>query len=275
MIKVKPFELKIKSLSTVALIMLVFIMPLFAASAGAAVIKGNIYDFSLNKIGDVIVEIDSAPKQTIVSKDGSYSFTLNPGSYIVSAAQKSGIDVIAKAEEKIDVKSEGEFSVDLILFPVIEQQGVDDISPGVSLNGEANYVPYIFAAGVLVALVTAIIAVVILHKLKSRKRKLTGKLAQQKEKKKDMLSKSKRRKKAAEAERVEKAENQIAAKKDIYDAGEIIEILKRHGGRATQKDIRKEIPFSEAKISLMIAELESKGKLEKIKKGRGNIIILK
>src|SRR3989338_8357848 len=120
MVKVKSFELKIKSLGLMALIMLVFIMPLFAASAGAAVIKGNIYDFSLNKIGNVVVEVDSAPKQTLVAKDGSYSFTLGPGSYTVSAAQKSGVDVVAKAEEKIDVKSEGEFSVDLILFPVIE-----------------------------------------------------------------------------------------------------------------------------------------------------------
>ena len=33
--------------------------------------------------------------------------------------------------------------------------------------------------------------------------------------------------------------------------------------------------MSEAKISLMIAELEHKGLVEKIKKGRGNIVVLK
>ena len=43
----------------------------------------------------------------------------------------------------------------------------------------------------------------------------------------------------------------------------------------TQKDIRKSIPFSEAKVSLILADLEHTGKIEKIKKGRGNIIILK
>ena len=52
-------------------------------------------------------------------------------------------------------------------------------------------------------------------------------------------------------------------------------MIRKEGGRATQKDIRKQIPLSEAKISLMLAELEHKGVVEKIKKGRGNIIILK
>ena len=64
-------------------------------------------------------------------------------------------------------------------------------------------------------------------------------------------------------------------KQEDYDLEKVIKILKEEGGRTTQKAIRKEIPLSEAKISLMIAELEHKGIIEKIKKGRGNIIILK
>jgi uncharacterized membrane protein len=55
----------------------------------------------------------------------------------------------------------------------------------------------------------------------------------------------------------------------------IIKIIKENGGRVTQKDIRKRISLSEAKISLMITELEHKGIVERIKKGRGNIIILR
>ena len=64
-------------------------------------------------------------------------------------------------------------------------------------------------------------------------------------------------------------------KYEDVDLEKIIKIIKQEGGRTTQKEIRKEIPLSEAKISLMIAELEHKGIIEKIKKGRGNIIILK
>ncbi len=43
--------------------------------------------------------------------------------------------------------------------------------------------------------------------------------------------------------------------------------------RTTQKEIRKEFHHSEAKISLIITELEEKGLVKKIKKGRGNVII--
>ncbi len=54
----------------------------------------------------------------------------------------------------------------------------------------------------------------------------------------------------------------------------VIDFIKKEGGRTTQKDIRKNFPQSEAKISLIVSELEDAGRIRKIKKGRGNIIIL-
>jgi uncharacterized membrane protein len=44
--------------------------------------------------------------------------------------------------------------------------------------------------------------------------------------------------------------------------------------RSTQKEIRKSFPYAEATISLALSSLEHQGKISKIKKGRGNIIIL-
>ena len=52
----------------------------------------------------------------------------------------------------------------------------------------------------------------------------------------------------------------------------ILEIIKREK-RIKQKELRRKIGMSEAKISLVITELEAEGKVKKIKKGRGNIII--
>ena len=53
-----------------------------------------------------------------------------------------------------------------------------------------------------------------------------------------------------------------------------LEIIKKHDGRITQKELRQEMMYlSEAKVSLIVTELEHKGKVEKIKKGRGNVII--
>ncbi|NQV08677.1 hypothetical protein HQ529_02360 [Candidatus Woesearchaeota archaeon] len=56
---------------------------------------------------------------------------------------------------------------------------------------------------------------------------------------------------------------------------DIIKLLKKNKGKMTQKDIRKESPLSEAKVSLMISDLIKEQKVEKIKQGRGNIISLK
>ena len=54
----------------------------------------------------------------------------------------------------------------------------------------------------------------------------------------------------------------------------ILDFIKKEE-KTTQKEIRKHFPSSEAKISLVIAELEKKGLVDKIKKGRGNVIVLK
>jgi len=59
------------------------------------------------------------------------------------------------------------------------------------------------------------------------------------------------------------------------DLNKILSLLKKNKGRMTQREIRKEFPLSEAKVSLMITELESMDKVKKIKKGRGNVIIFK
>ncbi len=47
----------------------------------------------------------------------------------------------------------------------------------------------------------------------------------------------------------------------------------KKGGRVTQKELRGEMKCSEAKVSLMLDDLEDRGYIKKIKKGRSNIII--
>ena len=56
---------------------------------------------------------------------------------------------------------------------------------------------------------------------------------------------------------------------------QVLEEIRKENGRITQKDLRRKFPLSEAKISLVLTELEHKGQIEKVKKGRGNVIILK
>lgn len=59
------------------------------------------------------------------------------------------------------------------------------------------------------------------------------------------------------------------------DLKAVVDVIKAKGGRITQKELRKILGFSEAKMSLIIADLERRGIVEKVKKGRGNLIFLK
>lgn len=58
------------------------------------------------------------------------------------------------------------------------------------------------------------------------------------------------------------------------DLQKILDILVSQGGRMTQKDMRKRLNYSEGKVSLMLLDLEKRGRIQKFKKGRGNIIFL-
>jgi uncharacterized membrane protein len=58
------------------------------------------------------------------------------------------------------------------------------------------------------------------------------------------------------------------------DLQEVMDIIRGHGGRITQKDLRSRLKYSEGKVSLMLADLERRELIEKFKRGRGNVVIL-
>jgi len=57
------------------------------------------------------------------------------------------------------------------------------------------------------------------------------------------------------------------------DLKKVLDIIVKEG-RITQTELRTKLPYSEAKVSLLVADLEDRGLIRKIKKGRGNILIL-
>lgn len=58
------------------------------------------------------------------------------------------------------------------------------------------------------------------------------------------------------------------------DLQAMVRVLEQEGGRMTQKELRRRLGYSEAKISLMVADLENRGLVQKFKVGRGNIVVL-
>lgn len=59
------------------------------------------------------------------------------------------------------------------------------------------------------------------------------------------------------------------------DLQKVIEIIRNQNGRINQKDLCSTLKCSDAKVSLMLADLERRGLIEKFKKGRGNVVILR
>jgi uncharacterized membrane protein len=223
---------------------LLFFMLILADTVSAALIYGSVYDISLDRITGVRIEIDTTPKQTYISRDGDYEFNVPVGDYTLKAEYIKGGVVEAVAVEQISVKDEGRYVLDLVLFPELDEENQlieesDEINPEEALNGNGNYAVYLWIAGLFIA------GIVVYYLIKKKPK--------HKEKK------------------VEKEEPKLESKSDL---DKIVKILKQEGGRATQKEIRQHFPLSEAKMSLMITELEHKGVVKRIKKGRGNVIIL-
>ena len=222
----------------------------------AATLEGTIYDISLEMTEDVRISIDTTPSQLIISKDSTYSFNIPVGDYTLIAEQYEGNTLIASAEESINIQDDGTYILDIILFPIFEEieDELDFIdSSADELIDDPNY-NFIILLGILL-----IIIAIFFYFTKKQKTKNISSVKKQKIRKpvKKAISK------------VEKIS--LILPPDLLELYTFIQKQKR----TTQKEIRKVIPLSEAKISLMIADLESRNIIKKVKKGRGNIIILK
>ena len=223
----------------------------------AATISGNIYDFSFELVENTIVEINTEPRQIMVATDGRYSFNVPVGSYVISATKG---DLVA--EDRIEIVQDGEFRFDIILLPDFEQDewisdaidefgddsGLSDFDLEYSRN-RREYFLYLFL-GLIAILLNFVF--IFRKKIKSRLLKLF------KEKKNNETQ----------------AHNDNSFSSDA-DIKAVLDFIKSEQGRTTQKDIRKNIPLSEAKISLLLSELENDGKIKRFKRGRSNVVILR
>lgn len=242
-------------------LLVLFVFLLMTEVVLGANIHGNIYDFSLDRIGNVIIEINTAPKQFFVSKNGTYSFTVPIGVYEVKAQHYESTLLISSTSENITVQDNGDYILDLVLFPVINEEELLEDEIEVSKNR------FNIGSFSVVLIILAGILFYFYNKKKSVKKREVIEKEDSFEEKAEEITKG--------------GEDEKEEKKERYDfylenlAEKVIEMIKEEGGRTTQKEIRKKIPLSEAKISLVIAELEASGRIRKIKKGRGNILILR
>ena len=58
------------------------------------------------------------------------------------------------------------------------------------------------------------------------------------------------------------------------DMREVLDVIRGHKGKITQKDLRSRLDYSEVKVSLLLSELEKRELITKFKNGRENIVVL-
>jgi uncharacterized membrane protein len=216
-------------------LLLVFFLLVCITSSYGATIHGKVYDYNLNIVKDAVVSVNTIPEQIYVADDGTYRLILNTGNYIIKAKYESNFNKYS-FEQNITVLDEGDYVFDIILFP--------DIDDETEIFNESTEIPNIHEEAfsvywwqiIIVLFLLTLVLFLMFNQKKKRKNKING------------------------------------LDKDLKD--DVLAFIKKQGGRTTQKDIRKEFPVSEAKVSLVITELEHDKKVKRIKKGRGNIIIL-
>jgi uncharacterized membrane protein len=233
----------------------------------AATIHGTVYDAdTLDVASRAIVEIDTVPAQTQVAQNGEYEFFVPVGNYTLTAKKMNSTEPLLENAENIEVRDNGTYNVDLFLFPLDQ---FDDLNEsGSQITNESGEIDALIKENdaqqqlgqqtvdvLQIAVVAILLAAVAYYAWNSGKGKM--------------------RPKGEKPQTARKAKN---AKKDELvltpDQKLVADALRKSGGHATQKELRKAIPYSEAKVSLLITELEEMGAVKKFKRGRGNIVKL-
>ena len=118
-------------------ILILILSLLLVQSVSAATISGTVYDFSLNKLNNVIIEINTQPMQRQIIKEGSYSFEVPKGDYIITA--KTADNKII-ANENIIITEEGKYILDIIGFIDISEEEELANDTNLEINGEIDII---------------------------------------------------------------------------------------------------------------------------------------
>ena len=222
----------------------------------SAEITGIVYNYYFEPVKNAIVNINTNPTQQIIAKNSTYSFNVPIGTYTISSKYYNGNTLEFESQMVLNVTDNGKYIIDIIMFPTLDEdeklfsdseynyETIDDVK-----NQYADQPIYTKNWFWTIIILLMVILVAMIYQ-----------------------SKKKEKNKVIEKNKIE-TENK-GNEQNIDSFQQALTIIQKNE-RMTQKDLRKIIPLSEAKISLILSEMEEKGLIEKIKKGRGNIIIIK
>ncbi len=241
-------------------------MLLWVPTASAATISGTIYNWeTLEPLEGAVVSIDTVPRQATVARNGTYVFELQAGDYTLRAEYYVNAVLAAEANESFTIPEEGEYILDILVLPELN---VPEPDPPIEIPGETENGTFLIVVGGLAA---ALVLAFVVRKVGDRRGEGAREVAGGSEAPVREGAEG-----TGKSPGVESGEGGIAGKgrkpAEDPDKARILSCIQKEK-RLTQKELRKGFPFSEAKMSLILAELEHDGSIRKIKKGRGNVLI--
>lgn len=280
-------------------------VPFLADSNVTATIHGATYAWdTLEPLNDTVISINSNPPQSIVAKNGTYSFELGPGDYIITARYYLNGTLIYSKQTTLEIEDEGSYVFDLLLYPVSESQVTgtvegktdydNDVSPTEEARTDSSTISYLPAVLMFLFLLgggyklsrklgeikgsrseaekfntTGFLAKVLGKSIFSGVRRESGSTGEAASIKGSVIEQA--------VKTADNSEIETAALKELplsEDLREILDIIRSHRGKITQKDLRRRLEYSEVKVSILLSELEKRGLIKKLKHGRENIVVL-
>ena len=248
-----------------------FVLIIVSSSVFATTLRGSVYDENLNEVDDVFVVVykDSEPVQRQVAQGGTYEFTLTSGTYLLTARTLREEPMLG-AKVEITIDTEGAFVSDLILEEMTEEEfeeGIQKRKNETAKNSVVEDNSFIIDLNITwVALALFLVVIVFIMVFFVKKYRNKGEIKEYSPKEENAgLSEANK-------------EADVAGNDDLDfndpddESNKVLDLIKREK-RITQKEIRNKFDLSEAKISLIITDLQNKGYVRRVKKGRGNVIV--
>jgi uncharacterized membrane protein len=276
-------------------------VPFIADNKITATVHGATYaSDTLEPLNDTVININSNPPQSIVAKNGMYSFELVPGDYTITASCYHKNILTYYKEISLNIESEGNYVFDLLLYPVADYPATQKIADKTSNINSADPTGQARTDSPTIRYLPVVLTLFLLlgggykfsrkHKKMEKSRfqegtfNIPGLLLKG-------LGKSTGYGVGQEFGNIGKTasvtepliEHSVnsgtgtAAPKELplsTDLSEVLDVIRGHKGRITQKDLRSRLKYSEVKVSLLLSELEKRELIKKFKNGRENIVIL-
>ena len=276
-------------------------VPFFPDSNVTATVHGATYaSDTLELLNDTVINVNSNPPQSIVAKDGTYSFELVPGEYTITARYYQNSTLTYSKETALKIEDEGNYVLDLLLYPVSENQVRESIADKTNNFNIGNPTEQIGTNSSSLRNLSLVLTLFLLlggGYILSRGRKkmekdqfqertfntpglLTNILGKNaisgvKPETEDVGGVASVTESIIEPADNSEIDNTALKKLPLPgDLHEVLGVIRGHKGRITQKDLRSRLEYSEVKVSLMLSELEKRGLIKKLKNGRENIVIL-